>query len=380
MKKTIIIIGIFALSMALGFGIGMAIDSIVGGGADSEPIDRMRLLWGLVWAFVALIVSFVVSTLLHEAGHLVGGLLTGYTYLSFRIGNITLQKEDDGWHWKKFNIAGTLGQCLMCPPEREDVPYFWYNAGGVLVNLFIFTVSGVMLYCLDLTAVSFAFCAMMFGVGVYLFIMNALPMKPGGVPNDGMNIWTLWRHPDQRIHFRNMMAVMARQARGERLHEMPGEWFSSVPVTKQSTVMELSARNLHYSRLMDELRFEEAHAMAGEMLAMGKDLPGLFRMEVAGDYLLMELATNNRKEVVEELWNTKNAGLSLEKYLRMHSKYSALKCATLFAYELLYSQNPDKAQPYYDEVKARKDSYTQIGEGLTALAIMERLKGKAENR
>ena len=189
-----------------------------------------------------------------------------------------------------------------------------------------------------------------------------------------MNLLILWRHPDQRKYFRYMMAVNAGQNQGQRLKEMPVEWFESVPITRQSTVMELSARNLHYCRLMDELRFAEAKEIVEEIMAFDKEIPGMFQLEVAADQLLLELVTQNRKEKVNQLWDKKFGQMALSNYIQSNSKYLPIKCAILFAYEMLGNQNPDAAQNYYNEVKSKLETYAIKGEALTALALMDEVK------
>lgn len=378
MKKVLRITGIILLSMLIGYGVGLGLGHILGGGADGESIDKMKMAEAVVISFAALVVGVLANAILHEAGHLVGGLLTGYKFLSFRIFNLTLQKEDDDWHWKKFSIMGTLGQCLMCPPHTQNVPYFWYNVGGVMVNLIICVISCMMLYTFDLPMISFEICVMLLATGVWFLLTNAIPMTPGGVPNDGKNILILWRHPEQRKHFHNMLAVAAEQSLGKRACEMSEEWFESTPVTKDSTVMEMSARNLHYARLMDEMRFDEAREVAEELMSLGASLPQLFQMEVAGDLLLLELATLNRIDTVNDLWNKKFGvgNMTLQKYIMTYRKYLPMKCAILFAYELINNQSPETAQEYYNEVESNIHTFTQPGEARTAIAIMDEVLTK----
>lgn len=375
MKRILYLAGMIGICLLIGYGIGMGIHYFLGGCADGESIDKMKMAMAVLIAFVSLIIGAFVNIVLHEAGHLVGGLLTGYSFLSFRIFNLTLQKDANGWHWKKFNIAGTAGQCLMCPPHTEPLPYFWYNVGGVMMNLVIGIINAVLLLFVEMSAIPFSLCAMLLGISIWFILFNGIPMTPSGVPNDGKNILILWRHPGQRKYFHNMLAVAAEQSLGKRVKEMPAEWFESQPVTKHSTVMELSARNLHYVRLMDELCFEEAHAITKELMAVGNSLPMLFQMEVTSDHLLLELATFNRVDVINELWDKKfGIGMTLQKYITSYRQYFPLKCAILFAYEHIYHQSPDSAQQYYDEVNSKLNTYTQPGEARTALAIMEKIK------
>ena len=196
-------------------------------------------------------------------------------------------------------------------------------------------------------------------------------MTPAGVPNDGMNILTLWKHPEQRGSFARMMHIFAGQSFGKRLKELPEDLFVNHPLSANPSVMEISDRNIYQCWLYDNLRFDESREVAEEIMNVGKKLPALFRMEVMSDLLFLELATLNRLEVVKDLWDKKQ-----EKYVRQAAKYMPIKHASLFAYELICNQNLEEAQKHYDEVFARKDKYSQPGEALTALAVMDALREK----
>lgn len=375
MKKAFRTTAIIVASLIIGYAIGRGVVHFMGGKANVASIDKMKLVQSTLISFAMLVVSAIVNIILHEVGHLLGGLATGYKFLSFRIFNLALQKSDDGWRWKKFGIAGTLGQCLMHPPHTTPTPYFWYNVGGVAANLIVGVTSAALLLLCDMSVVPFALCVMLLATSAWTILMNGVPMAPSGVPNDGKNIITLWRHPEQRRHLHDMLAVAAQQSLGKRCGELPEAWFDSSPVTKDSTVMEISARNLHYVRLMDELRFDEARPIAEEIMALDDALPQLFQMEVSGDLLLLELATLRRPEVIARLWNMKfgASGMTLQKYVTAYRKYFPMKCAILYAYEMLELQSPESAQQYYDEVVAKLDTYAQPGEARSAIAIMERL-------
>lgn len=63
----------------------------------------------LILSFVVIVYGLIIT---HEAGHLVCGLLSGYKFVSFRIGSIIFVKRGDKILRKKFSIPGTGGQCL----------------------------------------------------------------------------------------------------------------------------------------------------------------------------------------------------------------------------------------------------------------------------
>ena len=100
-------------------------------------IDISEGLAVFLVAIGSLFVSLAIIVPIHELGHLVCGLLSGYKFVSFRIFNFTLLKENGKFKIKKFAIAGTGGQCILTPPDLplEKIPIGWYNIGGVVANI-----------------------------------------------------------------------------------------------------------------------------------------------------------------------------------------------------------------------------------------------------
>ncbi|MFW7359655.1 hypothetical protein [Vagococcus fluvialis] len=121
-KSVLFILFFMVVGGFLGIFIGMMTD-----GGNITPID-------LLLVATYFILSIVLHIIIHEAGHLVMGLLTGYTFLSFRIFSWVLVKQHNKIKLTKQKIPGTLGQCLLIPPEREEFIYKLYLLGGVLFN------------------------------------------------------------------------------------------------------------------------------------------------------------------------------------------------------------------------------------------------------
>ena len=125
----------------LQLGIGSVTGLVIGIGV-ALIFDRLQIkpsIWDVVLLFLLFIVGYFLQIIIHEAGHLIFGLLSGYHFLSFRVGSITLVHLNGTWKWKRFSIQGTGGQFLMIPPEnREKVcPYRIYIVGGVISNLIV---------------------------------------------------------------------------------------------------------------------------------------------------------------------------------------------------------------------------------------------------
>lgn len=102
--------------------------------------EEASLFYKLGGAFLMIFFAYFsiyMQLVIHEAGHLVFGLLSGYRFSSFRIGSLMLLKKKEKFQFCRISIAGTGGQCLMCPPDLKDgkMPFVLYNLGGSFMNL-----------------------------------------------------------------------------------------------------------------------------------------------------------------------------------------------------------------------------------------------------
>ena len=71
--------------------------------------DQGIAFWqGMLVMVFAVYGAMLLQIIIHEAGHLVFGLLSGYQFSSFRIGNLMFVKIEDKIKIRKFSIAGTV--------------------------------------------------------------------------------------------------------------------------------------------------------------------------------------------------------------------------------------------------------------------------------
>lgn len=329
----------------------------------------------IVLAFVAMVVAIVLHIVLHEAGHLLMGLATGYRFSSFRIGSIAFVRREGRISIRRYKLAGTGGQCLMLPPEvpAERVPFFWYNAGGVVMNIVVALLALVMLKTCDLSMWWSEWSMMMVIVGLFFAVVNGIPMRPGGMQNDGMNILMLYRKPEKRKDLMHQLQIAAAATEGKRASEMPAEWFDSDPMDDPKDLIRLASRLNHQARLIDQGRFVEAHAAVADLLAHFDELPQIVRFELVGEYVFTELLTTGCKEIVEKYWTKKQAD-----YVKVGAKFSSAKQRILFAYALYAENDADKARQIYHDTLRLQDDYLIAGEVRSDLALMKELLDKHE--
>lgn len=158
------------------------------------------------------------SIFLHELGHLVMGLLTGYTFSSFRVGSFMLVKNDEKFEIKRHNVTSTLGQCLMVPPSEEPLPIFWYSVGGILFQGIYCLILLLILIFLtkDITVILGLIMLIVFnGISI---ITNWIPIKI--ISNDGSNYKLARDNEKSREVFRQILIMETKLTKGVKLTDM----------------------------------------------------------------------------------------------------------------------------------------------------------------
>ncbi|MGM9759053.1 MAG: hypothetical protein ACI30I_02930 [Parabacteroides sp.] len=356
----------------VGFGLVWLIATAVNHDETDVPVEkevgRMAVVGKIVLAILFSVGCGIIHVLLHEVGHLLCGLATGYRMLSFRIFKYTWVHDKMGYHWKQYHVAGTLGQCIMVPMDQitdKSIPYFWYNFGGVLMNLIVAALSGVLLYAVEPGAVGRIFLLMMVCMGLLFAGMNGFPWTMNGVNNDGRTILVLARKPEMRLYFLNIMRIVGEQSNGRRLVEMPQEWFNDQPLSGVTDYFMTLNRMIYMSLQEDMGRLERAREIAEEIMAFGRMLPPILVMEVGAERVMLELMTSNRKDVVDSLWTE-----PLQTYTTTNCKYSPIKMAVLYAVELIHHHDKAKAETYRQALEGKMDEFAMPGEAGTALYLI----------
>lgn len=249
---------------------------------------------GLAAALLLLYAAYLMHLALHEAGHMVCGLLTGYRFVSFRLGSVMLIRTGEGLRVRRFSLAGTGGQCLMEPPERDEqgrFPFVLYNLGGALMN-FVCALAALALRGAAGTwsALWWLLVAL---TGFFTAATNAIPLHTPMLDNDGQNVRSIAASPETARAFWVQMKIGAYQARGVRLRDMPDECDEAdAPLTD---AMNASLAVFHENRLMDAMELEAARGECERLLgAKDAALPGLYRVLLELDLMCLKLLAGEK--------------------------------------------------------------------------------------
>lgn len=373
----------FIAAMLGGGVIGLALVALIvwcidGGNAiktltEHKEVNALNLALSMAGSLVAMVVAIVLHIALHEVGHLLGGLATGFRFVCIRLLQFTFVKEQGRLRMKKFAIQGTGGQCIMTLPEDTDpnhVPYFWYNAGGVVINLLLVVLSLVLLINFEWAKWADALLVQMAFVGIFFVLINGLPISMSGMNTDGQNIFLLRRSADEQRYFMHLTQIAAALCEGRRYKEMPKEWFEENRPQAANEYFALANRFNYIARLEDDGRFEEALSACEELQAWDdKRLPRYLRMELSAEQITLELLTSARKEVIEKLWTPQ-----LQKYVEAGSRYSTSKMVTRLGIALLYNNDEKLAASLSQELCEKNKEYLMSGEVATSVYLANCLK------
>lgn len=328
-------------------------------------VDLFMLSLSSLGGIVFFAISLPVLVLAHETGHLAGGLLSGYKFVSFRIFRLTIIKADGRYRLKRFAVSGTGGQCLLMPPDRhlKRIPVALYNSGGVIANVLILFAFMPLLW-IDGGAFLYEFVVIFLFTDVIIILMNGVPMNVGNVGNDGYNALLLRRSEASKRGIVTQLRVNAMIQNGVRPKDMPAEWFVVADDFDYGNSLELSIPVMAMSRLVDEMKYDEALRGFESLYEHRSEMMRLFAYEIACELVFLRLITGDVSGA-KSLYDK-----NLKKYIDDYRTVMSSKERILCAMALIGEQNRAKAVGIYDDLYARKDSYLLQGEVKSDLALM----------
>lgn len=322
----------------------------------------------LIFMMAAFLLSFLIVPIIHESGHLVMGLLTGYDFVSFRVGSFTVIKENGKLVRKKFNIAGTGGQCILTykkVDEPQNIPFFWYHFGGVFFNFITAAVCIPIVILADNVFVCYGFI-MLALISLVLGIMNIIPTKSSGIGTDGYNLLLLKRSPLERTVLYKTMIINAMQYQGIRLEDIPEDILKFTDEEKQCQLGR-SLTILEANILMNKCDFKAAEEKYRYVIESENTL-GLYESECKCEVMFCMIMNGYPSDEIESLYN------EIKQYIAVTEKTYIMRKRLMYAYYLVVKNDLEKASKEYDLAQKMESTYPAKGEYLSEAALIEYVK------
>ncbi len=334
--------------------------------------DNTGLELMIIGGFVLLALVFLYfHIIIHEGGHLIGGLLSGWKYLSFRVGNLVLVEQDGKLKWKKMTVMGTGGQCLMIPPECEfeKCPFFLYLFGGGFANLLtggialvigMFT-GGIAQMILDVFAI----------MGIGLGICNLFPAKMSGTMNDGYQIFVeLPKNDEAKKYMCCLMTANAVLTQQDSTKALPEDIRNTILALDGGDMSNTAALNLLFFKntiLQEEGRYKEAQEIF-QKVADSPDALQIFKNEANCELLYYEIMGECNAEKIKSIFDKK-----LREYIKATALYPSRK-RLMYAYYLIHEDDEAKADKEYQQLIKVAETNPSRSEGAIELKEAERIR------
>ena len=292
--KNKIIQGILQLIgiMIVGAIIGYAVGKIVGDTLSKVDTPNIILL------LIAGVVVFILQVIIHEAGHLVFGLLSGYKFVSFRVFDFKIIKEENGKLKIRYErLAGTGGQCLMRAPEYVEgkFKYKLYLLGGVTFNLVFSIVFWLVLP---------SYYTLLFAlIGFSLAFLNLIPMGF----NDGMTFYHASKDETTRFILFLQLEYVYYQSIGKNLLiEQPEivEKINSIEITKNNYLTD-SLEFIKLEGLEYFFDFDTLYTETRKLFLEREDLLPVYKVELMALLVKLISLVNPEDELLEEIMKDK---------------------------------------------------------------------------
>ena len=365
--------------MLIGAGIGIIIVGPLIALIEGESITTvyssiankfsLQTVAEILWMLIAVLIAFILHIILHEGGHLVAGLLTGYRFVSFRFLNYTLINKDGRLQWRNFELAGTGGQCLMAPPDKplEEINTRWYNAGGVLANILIVLLSLILVWAFDLPHWLNELLIIMAFIGIVTALTNGIPMKLGGVANDGYNLLQMEKDLPGKQSFCNILDINARSQEGETYSEMPERLFALPQPIDWKNSMHVGSVLSAATRLLALHQWEDAYQLLTEALNHKDEYMMLYQQEMENMMIQACILTGRDDEA--RLHYTKE----VEKHIGQHASTQSDKQFTSMAIALVLDNDRPKAEKILHNLEANRDKYIHQSDVAMSLDLMHHI-------
>lgn len=335
---------------------------------DSRSADKGEKLLSAGCAFISVVFFYLLGVIIHEAGHLVMGLMTGYKFVSFRIGSFIIVKRNGKLKLDRFTLPGTAGQCLMTHDmvdDPENIPYFWYHAGGGLFNLLTAVICGCVFLIFGSGMVSaLFFIAMM--ISLFMALLNLIPMKISGVSNDGLHILSQYRSVEERAKMLNTLIINGRSYQGEMLDEMPDKLFEGGDPSGDIGKVQIAIYCA--SRYCERFDFTAAKEIYESVLS-NENITKILISECKCELMFCRIMTGEPADKIDELYDDE-----LQKYIKQTEKYILSRPILMYAYYYIYKKDENLSDKYYNLSMAMAKDYFCPGEARYGMAMIEHIK------
>ena len=318
----------------------------------------------------AAILAFIAYHFLSLISTLIGGLLTGYKFLSLNFLDLQILKREGKLSFRRNKGFNTLLMGLPLNYNEDKIPYFWYNATSFFV---ILITSIITIYSADTCLFDFSntwslfvyFLLLAYSIFGSLFIFSSLVsflftyQKKTSVGT--LSIIRLFSKDSYyRQIYTYMLQIHTLLYENQRLHEMPDTLFYDLPLDETYNILEVEYRSLYIYRLIGAGKYEQALAASEADKIVVQSKPIVETREILQFLfyrLTTELYTMKRPEILKTYCT-----IDFEHILKQHKLYGLIYALERWC--MLDDYEAEKCKKYFGNATFSTLEYESISREL----------------
>lgn len=324
------------------------------------------LIVRMLGVVVVMFASYLLHIILHEFGHLVGGTLSGYSLISFRVFNIIMVKEKNKMKIKKYAVADTAGECVMMPPEikKGKYPYVLFRVSGIAMNLFTAIIAIILLVVVNPIGKYpwNMWCVIYAVVGIITSLYNGIPVIIDGIPNDGYVMLHMLESKEARLAVHSQLLIYAFLSKGGSYSDVPYEQFCFNSTGEIRNFLVIKVKMLEYKWHLEHLDFVQAAKCLEATNQFFNSLPRSQQYEINSEKMFIEILCEKDEDIISKLYNS-----DVRKYIE-DSQDTLTKNRILMAYNAGVKKDMREAHKNYMQLKSGAKAAPIKGE--TELQLM----------
>ena len=202
---------------------------------------------------LSLLAAVVAALCIHEAGHVVGGLSTGFRFLSVRLGPLVIERSGRiSWYWGPGALTSGMASMSAARRDRLRQRAAVFVLGGPAANLLSGGLTLAIVPSLSLPA------GLFLTASAVALILAAIPYQLQIGLTDGGRLWLLWRNRAPCRRWLALLKLQAESREGVLTEARWAEYLAEAVAVRDSTPETVLAHAFACSAALHKRRDREA--------------------------------------------------------------------------------------------------------------------------
>ena len=204
-------------------------------------------------------------------------------------------------------------------------------------------------------------------IGIVTALTNGIPMKLGGVANDGYNLLQMEKDLPGKQSFCNILDINARSQEGETYSEMPEHLFALPQPIDWKNSMHVGSVLSAVTRLLALHQWEDAYQLLTEALNHKNEYMVLYQLET--ENMMIQTCILSGRDDEARLHYTQE----VQKHISQHASTQSDKQLTSMAVALALDNDRPKAEKILHNLEANRDKYIHQSDVAMSLDLMHHI-------